>query len=55
MNSNEPITLTRDVEGTMIPAGTKVTLHQGESAIITQSLGGNYTVVVNGNMFRLEA
>ena len=55
MNSNEPITLTRDVEGTMVPAGTKVTLQQGESAIITQSLGGNYTVVVNGNMFRLEA
>ena len=37
----------------MIPAGTKVTLHQGESAIITQSLGGNYTVVVNGNMFHI--
>ena len=55
MNSNAPITLARDVEGTMVPAGTKVTLHQGESAIITQSLGGNYTVVVNGNMFRLEA
>ena len=55
MNSNAPITLVRDVEGTMVPAGTKVTLQQGESAIITQSLGGNYTVVVNGNMFRLEA
>ena len=55
MNSNEAITLTRDVEGTMVPAGTKVMLQQGGQAIITQSLGGNYTVVVNGNMFRLEA
>lgn len=55
MNSNEPITLTRDVEGTVIPAGTKVTLQKGEQAFITQSLGGSYTVVVNGNMFRLEA
>ncbi|MDO8542828.1 MAG: putative Fe-S cluster assembly protein SufT [Opitutaceae bacterium] len=55
MNSNEAITLTRDVEGTIIPAGTKVTLQKGEQAFITQSLGGNYTVVVNGNMFRLEA
>ena len=55
MNFNDPITLTRDVEGTMVPAGTKVTLQQGGQAIITQSLGGNYTVVVNGNMFRLEA
>ena len=30
MNSNEAITLTRDVEGTMVPAGTKVTLQKGE-------------------------
>ena len=55
MNSNEAITLTRDVEGTMVPAGTKVTLQKGEQAFITQSLGGTYTVIVNGNMFRLEA
>ena len=53
MNSNEPITLTRDVEGTVVPVGTKVTLQKGEQAYITQSLGGSYTVVVNGNMFRL--
>ena len=53
MNSNEPITLTRDVEGTVIPVGTKVTLQKGEMARITQSLGGSYTIVVNGNMFRL--
>ena len=55
MNSNEPITLTRDVEGTVVPAGTKVMLQKGEQAFITQSLGGTYTVIVNGNMFRLEA
>ena len=55
MNSNEPITLTRDVEGHVVPAGTKVTLQKGEQAFITQSLGGTYTVIVNGNMFRLEA
>ncbi len=53
MNSNEPITLTRDVEGTVVPVGTKVTLQKGELAHITQSLGGSYTIVVNGNMFRL--
>ena len=51
MNSNEPITLTRDVEGTVIPTGTKVTLQKGEQAFITQSLGGTYTVIVKGNMF----
>ena len=34
--------------------GTKVTLQKGEQAYITQSLGGSYTVIVNGNMFRIE-
>jgi len=53
MNANEPITLTRDVEGTVVPVGTKVTLQKGELAHVTQSLGGSYTIVVNGNMFRL--
>jgi probable FeS assembly SUF system protein SufT len=38
----------------VIPAGSKVTLQKGEQAYITQSLGGSYTVVVNGNMFRIE-
>jgi len=54
MNSSEPVTLTRDVEAAVVPIGTKVTLQQGEQAYITQSLGGSYTVVVNGNMFRVE-
>jgi probable FeS assembly SUF system protein SufT len=38
----------------MVPVGTIVTLQKGEQAFITQSLGGSYTVVVNGNMFRLD-
>jgi probable FeS assembly SUF system protein SufT len=50
----EPVTLSRDVEASVVPIGTKVTLMKGESAHITQSLGGSYTVVVNGNMFRVE-
>ena len=54
MNSSEPVTLTRDVEAAIIPVGTKVTLQKGEQAYITQSLGGSYTVIVNGNMFRIE-
>lgn len=54
MNSNDPVTLARDVEASVVPVGTKVTLQKGEQAYITQSLGGSYTVVVNGNMFRVE-
>src|SRR3954454_10659712 len=54
MNSNDPVTLTRDVEASIIPVGDKVTLQKGEHATITQSLGGSYTVIVTGNMFRIE-
>src|SRR5512143_4055474 len=52
--SSEPVTLVRDVDASVIPVGTKVTLQKGEQAHITQSLGGSYTVIVNGNMFRVE-
>jgi probable FeS assembly SUF system protein SufT len=46
--------LTRDVDASVVPVGTKVTLMKGEQAYVTQSLGGAHTVVVNGNMFRID-
>jgi probable FeS assembly SUF system protein SufT len=54
MSPNEAKTLTRDVEASVVPVGTKVTLQKGGQAYITQSLGGSYTVIVNGNMFRID-
>lgn len=54
MYGNESVTLTRDVSAAVVPIGTPVTLQKGEQAYITQALGGSYTVVVNGNMFRIE-
>jgi probable FeS assembly SUF system protein SufT len=54
MNDNEPKTLIRDVDAAVVPVGTKVMLQKGEQAYVTQSLGGSYTVVVNGNMFRID-
>src|SRR3954447_23867878 len=54
MHNDNPVTLARDVEASIIPVGTKVTLQQGEQARITQSLRGSYTEIVNGNMFRIE-
>ncbi len=55
MHNHEPVFLSRDVEAAVVPVGTKVTLMKGELATITQSLGGTYTVIVNGNMFRIES
>jgi probable FeS assembly SUF system protein SufT len=54
MNTSEPVTLLRDVQAAVVPVGTNVTLLKGEQAYITQALGGSYTVVVNGNMFRID-
>jgi len=54
MESGETIRLKRDVEAAIVPSGMRVTLLQGEPAEITQSLGGTYTVLVNGNLFRIE-
>ena len=54
MNSNEQKILTRDVEAAVVPVGTKVTLQKGGLAHLMQSLGGSYTVIVNGNMFRID-
>jgi probable FeS assembly SUF system protein SufT len=55
MHDPEVVTLKRNVEASVVPTGVKVTLMRGEEARITQSLGGTYTVVVGGNMFRIES
>lgn len=52
---NNEIILSRNCDAVLIPAGTKVTLQAGEPVMITQALGGSYTVIINGNMARIEA
>ena len=54
MSTPDKVILKRDVEAAVVPVGTKVTLVAGETAYITQALGGTYSVVVNGNMFRIS-
>ena len=49
------ISLLRDVEASMVPSGDKVTLVAGNLVQITQSLGGNYTIIINGNMAQISA
>ena len=52
---NEAITLTRDVDAYIVPSGDKVTLLSGNVVRSTQALGGNYTILVNGNMVQITA
>ncbi len=39
-----PIEITRDCEVSMIPSGEKLTLAQGDTVVVTQALGGSFTV-----------
>lgn len=54
MNLEDPIHLKRDCEATQIPAGTKVTLAAGSEVMVTQSLGGSYTLATNRGLVRIE-
>lgn len=45
--------LSREVEATLIPQGTPMSLPEGESVTITHRLGGNFTVMTMNGMFRI--
>lgn len=55
MRSNEIVSLTRDCEAVLIPAGTQVTLPAGQQVTITQALGGSYTCYVEGSLVRIDS
>lgn len=48
-------TLTREVEAIQIPSGDIVTLPAGTRVIITQALGGTYTVATDHGLARIQA
>jgi probable FeS assembly SUF system protein SufT len=45
MQMRKEATVARDVEAREIPSGTPITLHTGDPVIITQTLGGSFTVM----------
>ncbi|PCH57150.1 MAG: putative Fe-S cluster assembly protein SufT [Legionellales bacterium] len=49
------ITVTRDCEALLIPNAIPITIPAGSEVQLTQTLGGSYTVNVNGNLARIEA
>ena len=54
-DTDEQIIIERDCEATLIPFGNKITLKKGEEAHITQALGGSYTLMIRGNLVRIES
>jgi probable FeS assembly SUF system protein SufT len=58
MSTDSPVTvLTRDIEAIQIPSGLTKKLEKGTPVIITQALGGTFTVVVehSAGLFRVLA
>ncbi len=56
MSSQERTLLTtrRAVNGRLVPVGDPVEVPADAFVTLTQSLGGNYTIVYNGNMVRID-
>jgi len=54
MVEHQEIDLIRDCEAIQIPAGLKTTLPAGTRVIITQDLGGSYTIASDYGLFRIS-
>lgn len=48
------LTTQRDCPGRLVPVGDEVTIPAHTFVTLTQALGGNYTVIYNGNMVRVD-
>ncbi|HZC34239.1 MAG TPA: iron-sulfur cluster assembly protein, partial [Chthoniobacterales bacterium] len=54
MSDHNEIELSRDCEAIQIPAGLKTTIPKGTRVIITQNLGGSYTIACDYGLFRIS-
>ena len=52
--TSELITVERDCEAILIPSGDPIKLIKGTHVRITQALGGDYTLFVNGNLVKIS-
>jgi|SRR5690606_31717555 len=52
---SEEIEVLRDCPAVTIPYGSPVTIEKGCMAVITQQLGSSVTVMVQGNLYRVES
>ena len=53
MHENTQRNLLRDCEAIRIPSGEVITLSAGTSVLITQALGGSYTVATDAGLARI--
>lgn len=53
MHENTEFTLSRDVDAIQIPSGQKLLLEKGTQGVITQAMGGSYTVATPYGLSRV--
>ncbi len=54
MSDSREINLKRDCDAIQIPSGNPIVLPAGTSVIVTQSLGGTYTVATQAGLARID-
>ena len=54
MHTQGDIFLTRECDAVQIPSGHPIVLPSGMSVVITQSLGGTFTVATPGGLARID-
>src|SRR5207244_9922518 len=53
MHQNKEFTLSRDCEAILIPSGQKFSIPAGTQGVITQALGGSYTIATSYGLSRI--
>src|SRR2546428_8798083 len=53
MHENTEFTTTRDCDAIQIPSGQKTTIPSGTPGVITQTLGGSYTIATYQGLARI--
>ena len=54
MHAQQEIVLKRDTDAIQIPSGNPLILPAGTKVMVTQSLGGTYTVATPGGLARID-
>tara|TARA_Y100000758_G_scaffold237434_1_gene173720 strand:+ start:71 stop:610 length:540 start_codon:yes stop_codon:yes gene_type:complete len=54
MSDNNFIKISKNCDGILIPSGDQIKLKKGTPVKITQSLGGYFTLYVNGNLVKID-
>ena len=53
MHENTEFTTTRDCDAIQIPSGQKTTIPSGTQGVVTQTLGGSYTIATYQGLARI--